>query len=96
MNQWEYHFQDNLKIILDESDNYESSHHKIIIVDGIFGITGSVNMTEKSWQNLDLEKEDIDIKTKTIDVMSLNNKFSRTFSTLINPSSISILDEIPF
>ena len=54
-------------------------HQKLIVIDGLLAITGSVNLTQSGWRKAENNRESVEVITNVSKVAELNNKL---FSTI--------------
>jgi hypothetical protein len=57
-----------------QGDKGFSPHQKLIVIDGLVALKGSVNFTVTAWDKLDEGYEHLEVETRPSEVMRLNNE----------------------
>jgi hypothetical protein len=78
-------------------DGYDAPHTKMIVVDGLVLLEGSVNLTTNGWRKIEKDRESLKAETNTVNVINDHNRY---FSSIWAQRSrigdcISMISDVP-
>jgi hypothetical protein len=76
----------SLRIEGTKADREDLNHGKLIVVDGIVAVTGSVNLTRQGWRKAAASMEIVDVVTEIDRVRDLNNRYFSPLWSRLDPA----------
>lgn len=89
--EWPYGFEARI-----QDANWSDPHQKVVVVDGLLGITGSANFTTNAWRNAADDRETVHYHTDVAEVAEVNNRYFARHWAEFGPQRSSIDTDVPF